>query len=335
MLSRRMSFPVATIVALALVATLPTISVSALQEPNVQQSFDVGAGGTLEVDASFGSIEVTTSGGNQVDVTVVREVRDRYEDDAAQILAEHQVDISQSGNNVVVRTEVSEDARDRWRDEYRNTPLRVKLEISVPSTYNVDLETAGGNISVADLTGEVRTDTSGGNLDFGNIDGTVQAHTSGGNITLDGSTGTATVNTSGGNITIGAVGGEVNADTSGGNITIDRAGGEVRAETSGGNIQVDEVAGKIEASTSGGNVRATITEQPGGDCSLSTSGGMVVVTLASGIAVDVDASTSGGVSSDLPVDGQVTKSSIRGTINGGGPELRLRASGGSIRIREQ
>ena len=101
--------------------------------------------------------------------------------------------------------------------------------------------------------------------------------------------------TSGGNITIGAVDGNVDADTSGGNITIDRAGGEVRAETSGGNIEVDEVGGKIEASTSGGNVRATITEQPG----------------------------------------LITKSSIRGTINGGGPELRLRASGGSIRIREQ
>jgi len=52
--------------------------------------------------------------------------------------------------------------------------------------------------------------------------------------------------------------------------------------------------------------------------------------------VNVDASTSvGGVSSDLAIDGRVTKSSIRGTINGGGPDLYLRSSAGSIRIREQ
>jgi hypothetical protein len=83
-------------------------------------------------------------------------------------------------------------------------------------------------------------------------------------------------------------------------------------------------------------VSATITRQPTADCRLSTSAGSVVVNVASGIGLDVDASTSiGGVSSDFTVDGRVSRNAIRGSINGGGPELRLRSSAGRIRIREQ
>ncbi len=287
------------------------------QAATIERSFDVGTGDTLEVDASFGSIEITTSTANRVEVTVIREVRERYDDDTQQILAEHQVEISESSNGVIVRTKVDDDARDRWRDDYRGTPLNVKFEISVPRAYDVNLKTAGGSISVSDLDGEARAETSGGSLTFGNISGTAWGRTSGGSIT------------------IGDVGGSVDAETSGGSIHINRSAGEVRALTSGGGIVVNEVGGKIEASTSGGSVDVTLTEQPRGDCRLSTSGGSIEIQLAPGIALDLDASTIGGrVTSDFSVDGTVKRGSIRGSINGGGPQLHLRASGGSIRIRE-
>jgi hypothetical protein len=339
-MSRRIPAVVLTaaFAALAIGSAVPATiyAAPAQSDATVSRSFDVGAGGTLEVSAAFGSIEITTTSGNRVEARVVREVRDRYDDDSAQILAEHLVDMSQNGNDVTVRAEVSEDARERWKDDYRNTPLRVRLEIAVPASYNVDLETRGGNISVADLDGEVRAETSGGNIEFGNVSGTVWGRTSGGNVTLERSSANAEVRTSGGNIEIGDVEGRVVAETSGGSIRIERAGGEVRAETSGGNVTVDDVAGAIDAHSSGGNVTANITRQPASDCRLSTSAGSVTVTVASGIGLDIDASTSiGGVSSDFAVDGRVSRNSISGAINGGGPELRLRTSAGSIRIRER
>ena len=299
------------------VAPVGSVPLALQQEATIERSFDVGVGGTLEVNASFGSIEIGASSANRLEVTVIREVRERYADDTQQILAEHQVEISESSNGIVVRTEIDDDARDRWRDDYRGTPLNVRFEITVPSTYDVDLETAGGSISVSDLDGEARAETSGGSLTFGNISGTAWGRTSGGSIT------------------IGDVGGSVDAETSGGSIRINRSAGEVRAKTSGGGIVVNEVGGTIEATTSGGSVSATITEQPQGDCRLSTSGGSVTVNLASGISLDIDARASGGrVSSDFDVDGSVRRNSIRGSINGGGPQLHLRTSGGSVRIRE-
>ena len=129
--------------------------------------------------------------------------------------------------------------------------------------------------------------------------------------------------------------GEVTAETSGGSVSISRAKGRVSAGTSGGGIHVDEVWGEINAHTSGGSVFATIAEQPKGDCRLSTSGGGVEVRLADNLAVDLDAKTSGGrIRVDMPVtvQGEIGKSSVQGTINGGGKALVLRTSGGNIEV---
>lgn len=323
---------------LAMAAAVPatgSVEGTLQQEPMIRRTLSVAPGGRLTVDADFGHIDVTTHDADTVTVTVDREVRERYEDDADRILAEHRVDISSSGNDVTVNVEVSDDDRERWRDAYRNTPLRVEIDVVVPREYDVDLETAGGHIEVSDLRGELRAETAGGHLELGNIDGTVRARTAGGHIGLRGSSGDVDVHTSGGHIEIGDVGGRVVADTSGGHIEIGRSAGEVRAETSGGGIEIDEVGGTVVARTSGGSIRATITEQPGGDCRLSTSGGSVTVYLAEDIGVDLDASAAGSVDVDFAVTGTVRRSSVRGSINGGGPELRLRTSGGSISVRRR
>jgi hypothetical protein len=54
-----------------------------------------------------------------------------------------------------------------------------------------------------------------------------------------------------------------------------------------------------------------------------------------GARVSIDASASGGsVNSDVPVtiQGKIERDSLRGEMNGGGPLLRLRSSGGGVRI---
>jgi hypothetical protein len=68
---------------------------------------------------------------------------------------------------------------------------------------------------------------------------------------------------------------------------------------------------------------------------LATSGGSITLHLTSDARVDIDASASGGrVHSDLPVqvEGEISRSRLRGEINGGGPLLRLHSSGGGVRI---
>jgi hypothetical protein len=106
--------------------------------------------------------------------------------------------------------------------------------------------------------------------------------------------------------------------------------------TSGGGIEIEDVSGSLEARTSGGPIRAAISRQPEGDCRLTTSGGGITVHLAPGLSFDLDAKTSGGsVRTDMEVSvrGEIKKNRIEGKLNGGGPELYLRTSGGGIQIK--
>jgi DUF4097 and DUF4098 domain-containing protein YvlB len=287
-------------------------------EDVITRSFNVSAGGTLTMDVSRGSIQVDTGKGDVVKVKVIRKVGTSNENRAQEIFDKYKIDFHHSDRDVTIETD--DHLRSRGFFSWlKGVNLRVRFIVTVPGEYNLNLKTSGGSISVSEIRGEVKAKTSGGSLTFDYVKGPVWGRTSGGSIRLEGCSGNADVHTSGGSIRIGTV------------------EGEVKAVTSGGSVHVKEVMGTINARTSGGSMSATISKQPGGDCSLTTSGGSITVHVVDDIEVDLDAKTSGGrVSTDFPItiQGEISKRRIKGEINGGGPELYLRTSGGSIRIKK-
>ena len=313
-----------------------TVDADAAVENSIERSFQVAPSGRLTVDTDRGTIEVRTADRDHVDVKIERKVKRSGKWSVEKVLEDFVITFDHSDNEVAIKAKY--DQVNRWRSSRERNRLRIKFLITVPQRYNVDLKTSGGSISVEDLEGEVRGQTSGGGLRFGRIKGPVWGRTAGGGIKLEGTQGDADVKTSGGGITIGSVEGAVEARTSGGSIRIDRATGSVNAKSSGGGITVEEVMGNINAKTSGGSIKAYISRQPEGDCSLETSGGNVTAYLVEGIAVDVDARTMGGdVSTDFPVivQGKIRGNRLQGAINGGGPLVKLRTFGGSIRLRKK
>ncbi|MFV2091374.1 MAG: hypothetical protein ACC642_12000 [Pseudomonadales bacterium] len=89
----------------------------------------------------------------------------------------------------------------------------------------------------------------------------------------------------------------------------------------------------VDLQTSGGSIDLDGTS---GNADLKTSGGSVTVFVEPTIAVALDARTSGGrASSELPITvlGSASKDRLEGDINGGGPLLKLRSSGGSVSLR--
>jgi DUF4097 and DUF4098 domain-containing protein YvlB len=281
------------------------------------RTFQVKPGGNLILETDIGSIEVNSGSDEQVTVEVFRRVRSSSERKAKRILEDLKIEMKQNGNDVIIDADYKRSRR--FFSWFGRNRLRVRFVITVPSSYNVDLRTSGGSISVNNLEGEVKTRTSGGSLKYGIIKGPVTGRTSGGSIVLKGCVGDAEVRTSGGSITIGTV------------------EGDVFAHTSGGSIRVEEVMGTLRASTSGGSIRALISRQPKGDCRLTTSGGSITLSLDATMNVDLDAKTSGGrVRTNFPVtlQGVISRRILKGQVNGGGPEIYLRTSGGNITIQE-
>jgi len=141
--------------------------------------------------------------------------------------------------------------------------------------------------------------------------------------------------TGGGSFSLSSLQGDVDTYTSGGSIKLSKVIGNAKVKTSGGSIRIEGIEGNVNAHTSGGSIKATLSKQMTEDSALTTSGGSVTAYLPANAKVDLIAKTSGGrVRSDFNVDGTIKKTSIRGTINGGGPELKLKTSGGSVSIKK-
>lgn len=283
----------------------------------VEKTFSVEPGGTLKVSTQGGDVRVQTGDTKQVRVTAKQTIRANSEKEADELLELLSLKIEQAGNDIAAEAKYDKNAFGfRWG----RTPVTVDFVITVPDHFNAEIHTSGGDIVVGSLTGDVRARTSGGDMKFDRIAGALDAATSGGNVELKETTARAKIS------------------TSGGDIHIDRAGGPTEVSTSGGDVVIESADQLISARTSGGGIHAVLTSALKNDCLLSTSGGEVNVQVVKGAGFVLDAHTSGGdvdaSGITLTIErGGLGKSRLVGSVNGGGPRLKLRASGGDITLR--
>lgn len=308
--------------ALAMCGALAVLSLAFICDARAEQrSFDVSPGSRFVLDADAGEIDVRTSEGTSVEVDV---------EHAEKVLLE----FDHGDDTVTVRSRRRDKGLFGWFGNERG-PVPV-FRITVPTRTYLDLTTAGGNVRVADLGGSVTAVTAGGNIVLGETTGDVEVRTAGGSIKVAAASGTVQANTAGGSIRIGAAAGSIEAKTTGGTIHVEESLGPVVARTTGGSMSLGRVLGSIDARTTGGSIDAVLAAQPGSDSDLRTTGGSINIALAEDLAVDLDARTIGGrVSISIPVTNEEGdgKSKRLASVNGGGPRITLRTTGGSIRVR--
>jgi hypothetical protein len=283
----------------------------------VEKTFTVQPGGGLTIDTAGGDIRVMPGAVDQVHVIARQKIRANSAAEADKLLEKLELRMELSGNDVTATAKYAKQMPGFHIGSW--PPVSVSFEVTVPASYSMTLRTSGGDIVIGNLTGKMSAHTSGGDITLGIINGDVSVHTSGGDIELRESTGLAQLETSGGDIKVG------------------RVFGPAELSTSGGNIKIAAVEGRVHAHTSGGDVTAGIQGALTDDCSLGTSGGNVRVTVDSAVGFNLDASTSGGDVSAAGLTirierGGLGKSRLAGAVNGGGPRLKLRTSGGDIEI---
>jgi DUF4097 and DUF4098 domain-containing protein YvlB len=310
-----MSYLSRIVASTALIAAF-TATASAKIERVVEKTFQVQPGVHIKVVTSGGDIHVTSNSGTEVKIVAKEHIRASSDAEADEILTKLDLSLSQSGNQVVATAAFDKGVGFHFGNW---PPVQVEFYVTVPSSASAELKTSGGDVAIGDLDGDVRVRTSGGNIRIGKIGGEIDAQTSGGNVNL------------------GEGHGSTKLSTSGGNIEADLIVGPAELETSGGDIKVDSVKNTLSAHTSGGDVKAGFDNPLKGDCTLSTSGGEVRAVIGKNVGFHIDASTSGGEvdASGITITlehGRIGRSSLTGSINGGGPELKLRSSGGDIKV---
>ena len=187
----------------------------------------------LDVATDNGEIQVRGGGGDEITVRSV--LVERHEGDAG-----YSLDVQ--GDRLVVQGEC--DAR--WWDR-----CSVGFVVTVPSDFEVDVETNNGRVSVADVDGGVRVETDNGAIDAERIGAArVDTHTDNGRIrlTFDDSPISVAATTDNGAIAVRLpdFGGDysVDADSDNGRVDIDvrtdpAADHQVTARTDNGAIDVE------------------------------------------------------------------------------------------------
>lgn len=204
-----------------------------------------------------------------------------------------------------------------------------------------------GNIHVEYAGGESWFDTVGGEIYVVEVAGDVHLSNGGGNIFVQKAGGSVVAHTTEGLIEVQRAQGHVYADTASGSIAVLSASG-ARCESSGGAIKLKEVSGSVHASTASGNILAVLARGvPIEDSFLDTGLGDVTVYLPSNLAVTVNAyntpaGKAGQIVSEFPQVRTAAEETnpyqtvvASGTLNGGGPVLKVSAAGGTIYLKRR
>jgi hypothetical protein len=227
----------------------------------------------------------------------------------------------------------------------------------------ISAETGGGSIDVGNVGSDLSVHTGGGSIHIGSAKGKVVAESGGGNVVLISGSGGASLQTGGGTIHVEKCAGQVKAETGGGTIDLGEVGGEATMETGGGSLKLNSATGMVRAETGGGSIElygvpaahvetgaGTITAKfvassNATDSQLETGSGDVTVYLAPNMHVtlraSIEAASGHRITSDFPEfrvsseGGQWEPKfvSAEGTLNGGGPVLKIRTTMGNIFIR--
>jgi hypothetical protein len=286
------------------IALASTAGAAPAASKTLDRTFDVSAGGVLTVEAEGAEISVT---GNDTSKVVVH-IESRGSQDELD-----EINLSAEQSSDGVRVEARRPRRGGFR--WGSWNLETHIDVTVPRSYRVDGKTSGGDVRLENVSGPSQLRTSGGRVEAKNVKGPFEGHTSGGDVRIE------------------SMEGAVNAHTSGGNVVVSKVKGDVDAHTSGGDVRVMSVDGRINAGTSGGNVRCEVTGVNRG-ISATTSGGSVWLTLPKNATGTLDAQAGGGhIDSDFPISTtHWSEHRLSGQINGGGEEIYLRTSGGSITL---
>jgi hypothetical protein len=209
---------------------------------------------------------------------------------------------------------------------------------------DLNLETGGGGIRVISAKGKITAQTGGGSVVV--LDGLQGAflETGGGSIQVKRCLGRVKASTGGGSIDLGQIDGPAEVDTGGGSIHLALANGPVRAESGGGSIELLNLSQGARAETGGGGITAQFVATRAGFSSsvLETPAGDITVYLAPTLPVTIHAAVDMGnghkIRSDFPEIKVVSEGgdwgpkriTAEGSLNGGGPVLKVHTSSGDI-----
>jgi DUF4097 and DUF4098 domain-containing protein YvlB len=262
----------------------------------------------VRVETNDGSVRVTSGDAKQVEF--------RVEYQGYELGKNLRVDARQDGNKVELIARVT----GHWGINFGwGHNRRLHIEVRMPQQGDLQVETGDGSVETSGLSGTLNVHTGDGSVKANSLEGTIDLHTNDGSITVDSLKGDIRLRTGDGSIEAHELDGRVEADSGDGHVRLAGRFEALNVKTGDGSVDTKVLSGsKMTA-----------------DWTLRTGDGSVDISLPADFQANIDATTGDGhISMSLPVtvEGTLSKSEMRGKMNGGGPTLTIHTGDGSIRL---
>lgn len=129
---------------------------------------------------------------------------------------------------------------------------------------------------------------------------------------------------------------DLKVENTNGGISASDVNGSIQLSTTNGRIDAIHCAGTMNASTTNGSIHAELVQIASGKpMKFETTNGSISLLVPPTFAANVQAeTTNGSIRTDLPVTTKsFSRRELHGTLNGGGAELGLYTTNGSIEVR--
>ena len=121
------------------------------------ETFGISKGATLISDTHYSDVEVIAWDRDEVDVVAEVEVNASSKSKAEEKLEKIEIEITKSGNNVSIET----DLVDGWS---RNAKVEIRIVVQAPSYINLNVENRYGDLYIQEVSGLVLLDLAYSNL---------------------------------------------------------------------------------------------------------------------------------------------------------------------------
>lgn len=290
------------------------------------RSFKVGDRGDVDVSNIAGDVTITRGSGSEVTIETIKRSRSRSADEAKEMLAAVQVEVSERNGHIEVRTQYP-GARDGSRGSgRRNINVSVDINITAPATTRVVARSISGDMKATDIRGELSLETISGNVTISGANRVANAKTLSGDVTITEtqSDGTVDANSVSGNVNLRKV----------------RARAVDLGSVSGNIIVQDVECERADLHSFSGDVEYGGSLAKNGRYDMKSHSGNIRLALAGNTGFEVEASTfSGSVRSDLPLQGGAERASdsgrrrsLRGTYGDGSAVIAITAFSGNVII---
>jgi DUF4097 and DUF4098 domain-containing protein YvlB len=245
------------------------------------------------------SVRVDTNDGSvSITTSDTKQVEFRVEYQGYVLNKSLDIEANQQGDEVELTARIP----NKWHFSL-GTIRRLHIEVRMPKDADLQVRTGDGSVKAAGLSGIIDLHSGDGSLIVSSLKGAVRLHTGDGSI--EGSD----------------LDGKCDAVSGDGRIRLTGRFDVLTVKSGDGSVGVEALHGsKLD---SGWNI--------------SSGDGGIDVALPGDLPANIDASTSDGhISSDIPItmEGIISKSRVRGKMNGGGSTLTIHTGDGSIHLKQ-